>query len=705
MTIILKEDFEGDLSKWDFTGVESGATITQQSQVVLAGAKSLRIVTAGATQVEGARCRRNIDLPEFYVDLNFKIVSRNESTGKTYLAWAWGSQRYTSALIYVGIERDYEGLYRWVLVLGTALGPDFQSFYSLPFMPDDQKHDIRLHWKSDAVDGYAELFVDGVKVVETSHINTSFAGNARFLHVGAEVVGNAPDYGFIQTDVVIDDVLIADEPVTGLTHTVTFVSDLAGISYLQPLGTTPFSVEVPDGQILTVQVPSTIGGYTLKQFMADGQFLVGNPVQIGPIHSDLVINAIYLAMPPQKMKLGIYGASWNFGELTAEQIVATFDMSQSWVVSAPHDYSAKMNQVHALNPNYKALVYRNVGDVYYSWTDEFNLANGSGWLLKDTSGNYLTSYAGENYQVDITRPDYQLWLAQKIKSWLDAYPYFDGVMADNALKYSAAEWLGNKQVINPRTGALFTDQEALDGCAGLLNAIIDAVGSSKIVLPNGIWSGFCFGDNYRYVLSNVPRLNGLMSEGTFLPDAWFDETRWKQSVDMVAWMQDNFLSGHPERYFVGGSRFAPEEQAMKYCFCSMMLAVKYSSQNIIYFGEINDHPNLVTLAQKLHSVDVGDPLGNYYKTGSVYARDFENGKVLVNPTDSAYTVTLDKSYTTIDGTTVSGPLTVDAHTGVLLFGEPTPIPPIDLATAAGIALGITDAALVGYAVAHAVGLI
>jgi hypothetical protein len=209
----------------------------------------------------------------------------------------------------------------------------------------------------------------------------------------------------------------------------------------------------------------------------------------------------------------------------------------------------------------------------------------------------------------------------------------------------------------------------------MLNAIIDAVGSSKLVLPNGIWSGFSFSDptagaNYRYVLSKVPRLNSIMSEGTFLPDAWITETEWKQSVDMVAWMQDNFLAGHPERYFVGSSRFDPEEQAIKYVFCSMMLAVKYSEQNIVYFGDgVSDYPNLVTLTQKLRSVNMGNPLGDYYKINetSVYTRDFVNGKVLVNPTDVSQTVTLDGSYTEFDGNIVSGLLTLNSHTGVILF--------------------------------------
>lgn len=381
------------------------------------------------------------------------------------------------------------------------------------------------------------------------------------------------------------------------------------------------------------------------------------------------------------MKLvGVYTGSWNFGELTAEQIAATFDMSQSWVVDAPHDYSAKAIQVHALNPNYKFLVYRNVGDIYHYWTEEFDLALSSGWLLKDIDGNYLTSYAGENYRVDITNPAYQLWVAQKIKSVLDQNPYFDGVMADNGLICDAHQWQGDV-AINPRTGTHFTDQETLDGNAGLLNAIIDAIGMGKLVLPNGIWNGAIWaniwpgGDNYRYLLSKIPRLSAIGSEGIFYQSYsqwWYAENLWQASIDMIAWFQDNFLMGHPERRVNGWVPIdgmptdATPEQLMTFGFCSMMLGVTYSEQNTIGFGGISDFPNLMSLAQILRGVDLGSPLGNYYKTGSVYTRDFTNGKVLVNPTDTPYTVTLDKSYTDINYVALPASLIVAPHTGVIL---------------------------------------
>jgi hypothetical protein len=384
-------------------------------------------------------------------------------------------------------------------------------------------------------------------------------------------------------------------------------------------------------------------------------------------------------------KMGIYTSSWNFGEYDAGTIANTFDMSQSWWVYDPThpewDYMSKMNQVHALNPNYKALVYRNVNTIYYYWPDEWNLANNNGWLLKDASGNYLTWGDDGNYDVDITNPDYQRWVAQKIKSWIDQYPFFDGVMVDNSLKYGVSEtpMFG---LINPRTKTYFTDQDIWIANAQLLNSIISAIGPSKMVLANGVWNGEAFfAGGYNTTMSQVPQLTALGSEGVFYQSysGWYyDEKKWKQSLDMVVWIQENFLRGHPEKSFNGWvpvddpSYLPPattQEQLMMFGFCSMMLGVKYSEQNTISFGPIGNYPNLLSLTQRLHGLDIGEPLSNYYKINStsLYSRDFAKGKVLVNPTGASYTVTLDASYTTFDGNIVSGPLTIGGHTGVILL--------------------------------------
>jgi hypothetical protein len=386
------------------------------------------------------------------------------------------------------------------------------------------------------------------------------------------------------------------------------------------------------------------------------------------------------------LKISLYTTSWNLAEYDTSLLAAAFGASQSWYVlptSIDFQYSSKIDQIHAINPHYKALIYRDIVCIYDYWTDDWNTANSNGWLLKDSQGNYVISKDNpENYRVDITNPAYQTWVANKIKTWLDQYPSFDGVMVDNGLASSVAAWQSGSSAspINPKTGTNFTWDEIKTGYIQILNEIINAVGPSKLVVPNGIWNGESFynsADPYIQILSQVPNLNGLMSEGTFITynGQWYSESNWRKSLDMVSWVQNNFLQ--QGKVFIATCQAAilpsdaTADQLIQYGYCSLMLAAKYSSpQNIISFSlNPQRYSTSGDLLQNLLNADIGVPLGNYYQIDSIslYTRDFSKAKVIVNPTADALTLTLDDAYTTLSGQKVAGSLTVAAHSGLLLL--------------------------------------
>jgi hypothetical protein len=144
---------------------------------------------------------------------------------------------------------------------------------------------------------------------------------------------------------------------------------------------------------------------------------------------------------------------------------------------------------------------------------------------------------------------------------------------------------------------------------------------------------------------------------------------------MVRWVQNSFLQ--QGKVFIATCQAAilpsdaTADQLIQYGYCSLMLAAKFSSpQNIISFSlNPQRYSNSVELLQKLQDADLGVFLGDYYQINSLplYARDFSNGKVLVNPTANALTFELDGAYTTLDGEEVTGALTVAAHSGLLLL--------------------------------------
>jgi hypothetical protein len=386
----------------------------------------------------------------------------------------------------------------------------------------------------------------------------------------------------------------------------------------------------------------------------------------------------------QPLDIGLYFESWDLSEYSVATIASTFNMSQSWWVPPDYNYTQKINDVRLLNPNYKALVYRCTTAIYDYWNDEFNIAKQSDWLLKDSQGNYVSAVQWpDNYMVDITNPGYQRWLANKIQSWLTQYPCFDGVMVDGGI-IASAQYLNNAcnaTPINPQTGKAFTDQEINSGTAGIVNAIINEIGSSKVVLVNGIWSGSIFNGaatqaNIQSQLSQMPSLTGIGSEGLFYQSYtanWYTTVDWQKSLQMLIWIQDNFLAGYPGKVFnawvPAGSSQLPgtSEQVMLFGYSSMLLGLKYPQQNTISFGLSSDDSSALAFAQKLQGVKLGSPLGDYTVSDSLFLRDFQSGKVIVNPSMASSTYILDKKYALIDETIVMGSITVGPHQGVILL--------------------------------------
>ncbi len=390
-------------------------------------------------------------------------------------------------------------------------------------------------------------------------------------------------------------------------------------------------------------------------------------------------------------KLGVYGIGGSyFEDLTASQMAATYDMSQSLMAGQgglnSDPYVIKLTQAQSQNPSYKPLIYRNVKSVWYSWTSEWNAANTNGWLLKDSSGNFVTTDGGISYVCDITNPAYQQWVADLVASEISWYPnLWKGTMLDNAVFSTAREWVSSCSAtpINPNTRAPFTDAQLFTGASQMVSKIIAAIGDpSKVVLLNGIWSGYMWDYNsgYKTILNGVSGLNAVMTEGTWWDmgyQRYYSATQWKESVDMISSFQDSLLGNNPNSRLVTLDNVvdetlppgATQTQMMTFGYASTMLAVK-NDRNLIGFGfNLGKYPSVLAEAQKLESVNLGSPLNSYYQVSgtSVYAREFSGGEVLVNPTSSSYTITLSGTYTIFDGGNVSGSLTVSPYSGVILL--------------------------------------
>jgi hypothetical protein len=356
------------------------------------------------------------------------------------------------------------------------------------------------------------------------------------------------------------------------------------------------------------------------------------------------------------------------------------DMSQA---DTSTNVRNNITQVHQIRPSFKALLYRNMRSVETRFAEYTTFLN-NGWLLRDTSGALIATDVPNSYLVDVGNPAYQTWMGNYINSAINDVGY-DGVFADNSLFWGCdLFWSVSSTPINPRTNQPWADAECRQALIGLHKAIKNAIGS-KILLCNGIYNGDRFyqhQSNYMEYLTSSP-LDGIMIEGGWYPYAdqgamWMSEQQWLNAVNLLAFLQNNFLAEHTNRFSVSicqlrnldGTQISfpagcTEKQMATYCYTSTLLGIK-NDQN--YLGLFESSNWNVQYMQPLNNVFVGNPINDYYIIAGthVYARDFSNGKVLVNPTTSSYTISLGGNYKNLDGSTVSS-ITMNAHSGEILL--------------------------------------
>jgi hypothetical protein len=405
------------------------------------------------------------------------------------------------------------------------------------------------------------------------------------------------------------------------------------------------------------------------------------PVFSALVDSATISSSGQIIMAPN-INVNFYACSYSFSEYTNASIIgATYGLSQSWYAPQDANYAVRIEQAKAANPNYKALIYRDIAHVYSYWTDEWNTAQANGWLLKDASGNYvLDSGYSTNYYVDIGNPAYQQWVAQKIESWLTSYPYFDGVFADDGLAVNTAwEYYATSTPINPRTGSPWTNNEIENAYVGLENAIKAAIGN-KVLVCNGLWSGDDFSYWQASFLDLLSRssLDGAMAEGCWYQNGgqWETLTQWQESLNFTAQLQSYFGS-KPNGAFVqcdfsndGVPSGATPSQLLLYGYCSSLLT---SQNNKNYLGVMAETSSpdttLISLMQTLNAVSFGSSVSSYYQVSGtgLYVRDFQNAKVIVNPSSSTYNIQLSSQYYTLDGSAVSGSYSIAPYTGVVLL--------------------------------------
>ena len=293
------------------------------------------------------------------------------------------------------------------------------------------------------------------------------------------------------------------------------------------------------------------------------------------------------------------------------------------------------------------------------------------WILKDASGNQVTTSngIGRLFAADIGNLAYIDAWANWAFAAMTRYGW-DGTFADNIFRGNFSSW--SAYPINPRTGSTYTAaQYRQDMLTALrrLRSLYDARGKLLIGNHSSAWDPSTFADPV--VQQEITTMHGVEME-----DCVFDFNGNRQSES--SWIAQlrylDFANQNGVRSICSGPSGVMGDTTKRWYVLASYLLTKEGFSSV---AEINS----VSTWWSGLDYSLGAPVGRFYcldpaaglartsscpSTGKIYARDWENGRVLVNPT-SATTVTVPLDTTMLwQGTPVAS-VTLAPGSGVVLL--------------------------------------
>ena len=358
-----------------------------------------------------------------------------------------------------------------------------------------------------------------------------------------------------------------------------------------------------------------------------------------------------------------YGFSSGFTDSQIDYAISNYDV----IIMHWYDYSSVRDSILKLKrqkPDLVILVYISAPsasptiDSYINWT-EVNMHEN--WFLHDVDGNRLQIiWESGWYCMDIANPEWRQYLGDWCYETLfQKCPEIDGIFVDNAWPtFWKDGWRVPREKLPPEYGTTwYADMK------GLLAYLKSRIGT-KLLIPNT-------SDNADFVDVS----DGKMAEG-FVHYPWWD-VNYFSPFDYP-----NQNATYPEqmakfknvldrgKYFLaidGSLNIQSLEDAKRvfyYSFCSFLLLANEKASFKFEWKTFEDTYGLLPLTYNAGLL--GSATGDYYALADSLARDFENGRVIVNYTPYNTTINLEGNFKTLDGA-VLNQITLPPHTGVMLY--------------------------------------
>jgi hypothetical protein len=345
------------------------------------------------------------------------------------------------------------------------------------------------------------------------------------------------------------------------------------------------------------------------------------------------------------------------GTLTRSEAVAqarAFDV----ITARPATFKDYVADMKAANPSLFLAAYVNGTFAIPATADAYP----ESWFLHDADGNRITSRGWGNYLMNPAEPG---WIKDRVDRCRASLTWsgYDGCFVDMLGTAPLTFDYLTSTPINPSTGAPWTRAEWIRATTNIATRIRDGVG--RPLVANGLGTGWRYfesgGGATSALLSAAPRgmAEAFVRSAKVGADQFRPEDQWRQDVDMLV---DAGSRGGRVLAFTKVWTSATQQQLNRlhlYALATFLLGTDGRSSFSFSTGPEYVHPH------PWWSTDIGAPIASYGKQGGVYRRSFTNGLVMVNPTKTSVTVTLDATYRDVWGTARST-ITLEPYTGSIL---------------------------------------